>query len=100
MLLNAWEWVVLIFVIFGILYAFEIPDSVTLNRDDWRFWLRRILKIFTFVPMIIFGIVLHVAGDFKNHKLGYIVIVLVISFVVFGFVMGMRAGTDGPGPWQ
>jgi hypothetical protein len=71
-----------------------------MDEDDWRWIGRKLLNLILFIPMIIGGIILHVAGDFKNHKIGYIMLILVFSFIVWGFYMGFKAGPAGPGPWE
>lgn len=98
--MGLWEWIILIYVVGGILYAFNIPDSITWGRDDWKWAFKKVLGFVFFIPIILVGIVLHVTRDFNNHKVGYIVLILLVSFIAFGFIMGMIAGPAGPGPWQ
>lgn len=97
--MDFWGWIVLIFVICGILYSFKVFDS-DMDADGWRWAGKKVMNVVLFIPILIVGTVIHVAGDFKNHKVGYIMLLLVLSFIIFGFYMGYRAGPAGPGPWE
>lgn len=55
-------------------------------------------RVLLFIPYILIGVILHVWKDFRNHKAGYIVIILVIAFLGFGVYMGIMAGPSPPAP--
>lgn len=64
-----------------------------------RFW-TMLKKALLFIPYLVLGIILHVARDFKNNRLGYAVIFLVVGMVVFGMYMGYKAGPSIPATWD
>jgi hypothetical protein len=64
-----------------------------------RFW--TILRnVIFFIPILIIGVILHIAGDFKNHRLGYIVIFVIVAFLCWGMYMGYKAGPSIPDRWD
>jgi uncharacterized BrkB/YihY/UPF0761 family membrane protein len=89
-----WLTVISVIVIIGaILSAFD--DSL----PNGRFWTIA-KKALLFIPYLIIGVILHVIGDFKNHRVGYIFIFIIISFVCWGMYMGYKVGPNTPPTWD
>jgi hypothetical protein len=62
--------------------------------------LRFIAKVILYVPMVIAGIILYIAEDFKKHKLGYVFLFILFGLIVWGIVEGIAGGPSGSVPWN
>ena len=58
------------------------------------------LKIVTFIPYMVLGIIFHIAGDFKNHKLGYMMLFIIFGSLSWAVYMGISSGPASPAPWE
>jgi hypothetical protein len=65
-------------------------------EDGWHF----IKKVVLFVPIIILGIIIYILENFSKNRVGFIILFLVFAFIMYGVVMGIRAGPSSPAPWE
>lgn len=92
---NLFMWIIVIFVFLGsFLTIFE--DFFDDSFFSWSDIGQIIKKVLFFIPLLVIGIVFFIIGDFKNSKLGYIVIFIIIGFIIFGIYMGYKAGPYNP----